>query len=163
MQYKCTTRQAVRPVGYGPSLRAAQLLPPGPRGTRPWHPARPLPCHPVALRSVPAAALTCSRPAPASAPRARPHEPRPCTPVGGAPPNSATQTIMQLLFQFFPGVRNSGWEGSKQFRQTQNVSIKKADLGAGISKLGGYPAQGPPLHFGAKIGWGTAPNETRRT
>ena len=151
MQYKCTTRQAVRPVGYGPSLREAQLLPPGPRGTRPWHPARPLPCHPVALRSVPAAALTCSRPAPASAPRARPHEPRPCTPVGGAPPNSATQTIMQLLFQFFPGVRNSGWEGSKQFRQTQNVSIKKADLGAGISKLGGYPAQGPPLHFGAKI------------
>ena len=86
MQYKCTTRQAVRPVGYGPSLREAQLLPPGPRGTRPWHPARPLPCHPVALRSVPAAALTCSRPAPASAPRARPHEPRPCTPVGGYTP-----------------------------------------------------------------------------
>ena len=86
MQYKCTTRQAVRPVGYGPSLREAQLLPPGPRGTRPWHPARPLPCHPVALRSVPAAALTCSRPAPASAPRARPHEPRPCTAVGGYTP-----------------------------------------------------------------------------
>ena len=64
---------------------------------------------------------------------------------GGTPPNSATQTIIQLLFQFFPGVRNSGWEGSKQFRQTQNVSIKKADLGAGISKLGGYPAQGPPF------------------
>ena len=86
MQYKCTTRQAVRPVGYGPSLREAQLLPPGPRGTRPWHPARPLPCHPVALRSGPAAALTWSRPATASAPRARPHEPRPCSPVGGGTP-----------------------------------------------------------------------------
>ena len=28
---------------------------------------------------------------------------------GGTPPNSATQTIIQLLFQFFPGVRNWGW------------------------------------------------------
>ena len=44
-------------------------------------------------------------------------------------PSSATQrTIIQLLFQFFSGVRNSGWEGlgSKQLRRTQSFSIRQA-------------------------------------
>ena len=42
--------------------------------------------------------------------------------------NPATETIIRVLFQFFPGVQNEfgiGGKGSKPFRRTQNWSIKK--------------------------------------
>ena len=112
----------------------ARGTPPDPCPTTPWHsarapplpsrgPARPPPLLPVPALMNPALAV----------------------PWGGVhPPNSATQTIMQLLFQFFPGVRNSGW-GVQAIPPDANFFDKKTDLGAGMSKLGGYPAQGPPF------------------
>ena len=57
-------------------------------------------------------------------------------PRGGRLPNSAIQkTIIQLLFQFFSGVRNSGWGegGSQQFRRVGGVCLAGRGSGGGVS------------------------------
>ena len=71
------------------SIRAPAMGPPAPSGTphgSPWHPSAPLGTH----RSVGGRG------------------------AGVHVPSFATQTIIQLLFQFFPGVRNSRWGGGVQ-------------------------------------------------